>query len=162
MSPIIRVDDEVYAWLQKHARPFEDTPNSILRKLAGLDASNDQTVMGNKKDFVAKENIESAVKEVSMGYSSPQKNTNLSFPHGMSGNRLNREWKVGARHALYHCDGHFYNNLSYFPGALFDPNGYILFKTEQDYLKCKYLKIGKEKTNVPKGIWSISGYIKIR
>lgn len=161
MSPIIRIDDEVYAWLQKHAQPFEDTPNSILRKLAGLDTSKNQIMMERKNEIVEKENIESTTKEISMEYSRPQKSSNFSFPSGMSGIRLNRDWKVGARHALYHRDGQWYNNLTDFPGALFDPNGFILFKTERDYLKCAYLKIGKE-TNVPKGIWSIPGYVKIR
>ena len=36
MCPTIRVDDEVYGWLQKQARPFEDTPNSVLRRIANL------------------------------------------------------------------------------------------------------------------------------
>ena len=35
--PTIRIDDEVYAWLQKSACPFEDTPNSVLRRIAKLD-----------------------------------------------------------------------------------------------------------------------------
>lgn len=39
MAPTIRVDEEVYAWLQKQAtKPFEDTPNSVLRQIAGLDS----------------------------------------------------------------------------------------------------------------------------
>lgn len=38
MAPTIRIDDEVYAWLQGQGRAFEDTPNSVLRKLAKLDA----------------------------------------------------------------------------------------------------------------------------
>ena len=36
--PTIRVDEEVFAWLQSRARPFEDTPNSVLRREAGLDS----------------------------------------------------------------------------------------------------------------------------
>jgi hypothetical protein len=35
--PVLRIDDEVWAWLKSHATPFEDTPNSVLRRLAGLD-----------------------------------------------------------------------------------------------------------------------------
>ncbi|MYW05313.1 DUF4357 domain-containing protein [Streptomyces sp. SID3343] len=35
-SRTIRVDDEVYAALQRRAEPFVDTPNSTLRKLLGL------------------------------------------------------------------------------------------------------------------------------
>ena len=35
--PTVRVDDQVYSWLQSLARPFADTPNSVLRRVAGLD-----------------------------------------------------------------------------------------------------------------------------
>lgn len=39
--PTIRIDEEVYSWLQTQARPFEDTPNTVLRRIAKLDnASN--------------------------------------------------------------------------------------------------------------------------
>jgi len=37
MAPTIRIDDAVYTWLQQQARPFEDTPNSVLRRIAKLD-----------------------------------------------------------------------------------------------------------------------------
>ena len=37
MAPTIRIDEAVYAWLQQQARPFEDTPNSVLRRIAKLD-----------------------------------------------------------------------------------------------------------------------------
>lgn len=36
MAPTIRVDDEVYAALQAEAKPFIDTPNSVLRRKFGL------------------------------------------------------------------------------------------------------------------------------
>lgn len=38
--PTIRVDDDVYGWLQENGSTFEDTPNSVLRRIAGLDISN--------------------------------------------------------------------------------------------------------------------------
>ena len=37
MSRTIRIDEDVYAWLQSQARPFDDTPNSVLRRVAGID-----------------------------------------------------------------------------------------------------------------------------
>lgn len=37
--PVVRVDDEVWNWLKSHATPFEDTPNSVLRRLAKLDVT---------------------------------------------------------------------------------------------------------------------------
>lgn len=36
MAPTIRVDDDVFSALQKRAKPFVDTPNSVLRRLLGL------------------------------------------------------------------------------------------------------------------------------
>jgi Mrr N-terminal domain len=36
MAPTIRIDDEVFAHLQQLAKPFVDTPNSVLRRELGL------------------------------------------------------------------------------------------------------------------------------
>lgn len=76
-----------------------------------------------------------------------------------SGEALNREWDVGARHALYHKDGTFYMPLERFPGAYFDTRGYVLFKTEEEYLKDPNLTIG-ERVNVREGISSLPGYVR--
>jgi hypothetical protein len=77
------------------------------------------------------------------------------------GESLNREWNVGARHSLYHRDGTFYMPLERFPGAYFDPNGYVLFRTEREYVSSPYLSIG-ERVNVRDGISSIPGYRKMK
>ena len=37
--PVIRIDDEVWQWLQSRAQPLVDNPNSVLRRVAGLDDS---------------------------------------------------------------------------------------------------------------------------
>lgn len=39
----IEIDTDVFAHLQKNARPFVDTPNSTLRRLLGLDGSKAQS-----------------------------------------------------------------------------------------------------------------------
>ena len=65
----------------------------------------------------------------------------------LSGRRLNRRWKVGAQHALYHRKGIWWEVLQRFPGALFDPWGYVLFDSETEYLDSKYLNVGS-KTNL--------------
>lgn len=44
LSPQIRVDDEVYDRLKRQAEPFVDTPNSVLRRLLGLERSVNQIV----------------------------------------------------------------------------------------------------------------------
>jgi len=137
LAPTIRIDDEVYAWLQKHARAFEDTPNSVLRRLAGLD-----TEKGGEKMLTT-------------GSTTRQSNGRL----GLTGQQLNKEWGVGARHALFHKDGTWYNNLQRFPGALFDPEGYVLFKIEEEYLSSPYVSVGRQ-TNIPRGISSMPGYVR--
>ena len=76
-----------------------------------------------------------------------------------SGRQLNREWGVNARHALYHVDGNFYERLESFPGALFDPNGYVLFETEDDYLNSPYLR-HSTKTHVDGGISQMPNYVR--
>jgi hypothetical protein len=42
--PVLRVDDEVWAWLKAHAVPFEDTPNKVMRRIAGLSEATDGSV----------------------------------------------------------------------------------------------------------------------
>ena len=133
--PTIRIDKDVYSWLKSQAIPFEDTPNSVLRRLAGLE---------NNKVEVAKMTIA----------------TN-GRGRQITGKYLKELWKVDVLHALYHQDGTFFENLREFPGALFDSNGYLVFKTEQEYNTCPYLDIG-QKLNVHNGISSIPGYRRMR
>jgi hypothetical protein len=156
MTPTIRIDQDVYAWLQKKARPFEDTPNSVLRRIAGIDEPIEESSLQITESVSSP--LSRPGKSINPGQ--PQSGKIRTMPRRVNGEILNKEWKVGARHALYHKDGTFYENLERFPGALFDPDGYILFKTEEDYRHCKYFII-TEKTNAHRGIHSIPGYIRV-
>jgi hypothetical protein len=141
--PTIRVDDDVYRWLKSLATPFEDNPNSVLRRVAELEG----------KDMKAPRRTA----EPSGKRKSSQSN---DIAGRLTGKRLNQRWNVNARHALYHVDGTFYENLRYFPGALFEPSGYVLFRTEDEYRSSPYLSIG-QKLNVQRGISSIPGFMKM-
>ena len=79
----------------------------------------------------------------------------------ITGQYLNRKWKVGARHALYRQDGRWYHHLERFPGALFDAHGYVVFETEGHYYEqCK--QWCRKQLNVrPGGISSIPGYVRM-
>lgn len=77
----------------------------------------------------------------------------------VTGAALAHRWQVSVRHALYHKDGTWYNHLDRFPGALFDPGGYIIFQTREEYDRNPFLHRGKE-LNVPKGISAIPGYVR--
>lgn len=77
-----------------------------------------------------------------------------------SGKALNEKWKIGVAHALYHKEGTWFNVLERFPGALCDPNGYVLFATKEEYKNSPHLKIG-QRTNVPGGISSLPSYVRM-
>src|SRR5437016_6243486 len=78
----------------------------------------------------------------------------------ITGTELNELWGVGAAHALYIHDGHWYHRLRRFPAALFDRNGYVRFETEAEYLNSPHLQINKQ-ISVPKRIASIPGYVRV-
>lgn len=74
---------------------------------------------------------------------------------------LNDAWGVGASQARYSHDGHWYATLARFPAALFDANGYVLFRTEAEYRNSPHLRIGKQ-VSVPRpGISALPEYVRI-
>jgi hypothetical protein len=79
----------------------------------------------------------------------------------VTGKKLNKEWGVNVKHPLYHRHGNWYHLLMQFPAALFDPNGYIVFKNENHYRNCKALRITKA-IHVNDGISAIQGYVRKR
>jgi len=78
----------------------------------------------------------------------------------MNGTTLSRRWNVDVRHALFSRTGNWYHRLRRFPAALFDPEGYVLFETEEDYLSCSQLSINQD-IWVPRGISSIPSYVRV-
>ena len=68
----------------------------------------------------------------------------------ITGRQLNREWKVGAQHALYRKSGDWYYQLDKFPGVLFDAEGYVLFRTKEEFVSCPCLQIQQD-VHVPGG-----------
>lgn len=134
--PIIRVDDEVFAWLTKHATPFVDTPNSVLRRFARLDK--ERTMESGTRPATPTRTSRSSLERI-------------------TGAQLNRQHRLGARHALYHKDGTFFEVLRQFPGVLCDTKGYVKFDSRDQYERDPQLAIG-DKTNVHRGIASHPRY----
>ena len=143
MTPAIRIDEDVYRWLQSQAKPFEDSPNSVLRRIAGIENRGPSPSPSPS----ARNGNDSASARLSPGMKR------------LTGLRLAKRWGVEVEHALYHRDGTFYENLTRFPGALFDPTGFVVFRTAQDYNRSEYLRRG-DKLNVPRGIASLPGYVR--
>jgi hypothetical protein len=78
-----------------------------------------------------------------------------------SGANLMKQWSIPAFQVRYHKDGTFYMPMDKFPAALCDPNGYILFKTEEEYENSSFIEIGS-RVNVRQGISRIPGYKRMR
>jgi hypothetical protein len=83
------------------------------------------------------------------------------------GERLQREWNIPATQTRYHHKGNFYMPLTHFPGALADPNGYVLFQTEQDLQGCSDIQwrgVGTRnlRLGIPRGISKLPAYVKKR
>ena len=79
------------------------------------------------------------------------------------GEELNAKHKVGAVQSRYREDGQWYHPLEQFPGALFDANGYVLFKTEEEYMRCNGVKKGPDPNHihVDGGISSLPSYVQL-
>ena len=149
MSPVIRIDDEVWAWLKSLARPFEDTPNSVLRSIAGIDRGQTKSHGGPIAESSDQEEpVQSPTLHVFRG-------------RRITGDQLNRQFGLGARHALYHKDGTFYERLTEFPGVLCDPEGYVPYDSAQEFINDPKLSIGI-KVNVHGGLNTHPRYKRFR
>jgi hypothetical protein len=148
MSPTIRIDDEVYSWLQARAVPFNDTPNSVLRRLTGLDEAEPLVTL-----------TKSPISSTASPGGSVRGSSGRRLP-AASGDELREKWKIPAIQARFHHNGTFYARLTRFPAALCDQDGYVVFDTEGQYHDSPYLRVGK-RVNVLKGISSIPGYVKV-
>jgi 5-methylcytosine-specific restriction enzyme A len=73
------------------------------------------------------------------------------------GRKLNEQWNLGAKHALFHEEGKWFHRLRRFPGALVDKTGFVLFDTEEKFLTARGLQI-KRDVFCPKGISTLSSY----
>jgi len=87
----------------------------------------------------------------------PKRHARKYSPRLNSGANLNDLWEVGASDAKFNREGKFFMPATSFPAALFDPKGYLLFRTETEYIESPYLRIG-DRVHVPGGIASVPGY----
>lgn len=152
--PVVRVDDDVWKWLQKHARPFEDTPNSVLRRIAGLDP---ETLSSAPSTGAPRTRPPEINKESKVLSRQPQSSNRNTVSVRVTGEQLNRKYKLGARHALYHKDGTFYERLVRFPAVFCDPRGFVRFDSEQQFARDPRLAIG-DKVNIHRGLASHPRY----
>jgi 5-methylcytosine-specific restriction protein A len=73
------------------------------------------------------------------------------------GRKLNAQWNIGAKHALFHEEGKWFHRLRKFPGALVDRTGFVLFDSEKQFLTARGLQIKKD-VFCPRGISRLANY----
>jgi hypothetical protein len=188
MCPTIRIDDDVYRWLQSQAVPFEDNPNSVLRRLAGLERvpreSTPRTATTDSASKLGKVPHETA----SLGLLGSSRDTTLVTATTLGSNKeqnvaaspnrrgergggrrpplargaeLIRRWGIPVRQARFHRDGSWYERLEKFPAAYCDREGYVLFGSEDDLRTTPGVRIEPSgQVWVPGGISSLAGYCK--
>ena len=137
--PTIRIDEDVWAWLKRQAQPFEDTPNSVLRRVAGIDRPSSELAQTQRPA--------TAVVPGHPGVRSRQTPSGTRLGIRVTGEKLNRQYQLAARHALYHKDGTFYERLAQFPAVYCDPLGFVRYESEQQFNHDTRLRIG-QKVNV--------------
>ena len=81
------------------------------------------------------------------------------MPKRITGKHLKKLWGISAEHTLYRRDGSWYHQLTSFPGALCDAEGYVLFPTGRAFHNCPSLQI-KQDVHCPGGIQQIAGYVR--
>lgn len=64
MTPTVRIDDEVYEFIKKHAEPFVDSPNDVLRRLLRLDGSASPRIVANHREGNRQDRVRAIVEEV--------------------------------------------------------------------------------------------------
>jgi hypothetical protein len=64
--------------------------------------------------------------------------------------------------ARFHKDGSWYHQLSEFPGALCDPDGFVVFRTQADFLNGDGLVIRQDvHIQGDRTVAALPGYIKV-
>jgi len=145
MSPTIRIDDEVYRWLQSQAVPFEDNPNSVLRRLAGLDIRSP----------------EAGPEIIIDGLQRVVRNKTINRrPQLTTGKELIWQWSLPVIQARFHREGRWYEHLTKFPAAYCDRYGYVVFMTKDEVQKSPSIHAGKQ-VEVRGGLSSVAGYVKV-
>ncbi len=136
----VRLFWDAEVWLQSGSATYHESAS--------------QPIQLQTADVVASEKI-----QPTLGTPDMDRRTKAKL-HRNEAARLKEKWGVNAVEVHYREIGNWYVRLKRFPAALFDRNGYILFPTEEAYLKpSPYIYIGKQ-TGVPKGISAIPGYVR--
>jgi hypothetical protein len=121
--------------------------NSVLRRIAGLDEAHRPPTSVGPRTTVKRGSSMQAPKQSSRSDSGIR----------VTGEGLNRRYRLGARYALYHKDGTLYERLNRFPAVYCNPRGFVLLQSQEQFHCDPRLNIG-QKVNIPGGLSSHPRY----
>lgn len=90
MSPVIRISDEIFQRLQKHATPLVDTPATVIEKI--LDYCENGEIIESRKITKSTEINSNKDDFIKLDPDSPQDLTHTKILNGMFGNKKILNW----------------------------------------------------------------------
>lgn len=164
MSPKVELDEDIFDYLKTKAEPFVDTPNSVLRRLLGLDSA----VAGAKVGVVA---IKSPV-EPAMPHTPKNKKTRKSAQkrtRAATGTLLpEAQYELPLLKALNSLGGQApYRDVvervgdelkdKLLPADFENLNsGVIRWQSRLQFVRLRFVERGFIDKNSPRGIWAIT------
>ena len=173
MSPTIRIDDEVFDELKKHAEPFVDTPNTVLRRILELGESGIESSNGSG-DEAALEALEGHGKS---GTSAESRTTRQRRrrtkatrpPRAKTGTILNESAyelpmleilsehgdRAGAREVLDELETRLSGQLTEVDRQQL-ASGDVRWRNRAQFVRLRLVEQGDMVKDSPRGIWEIS------
>jgi hypothetical protein len=138
---------EVAAWLAAEQRIIAVASSGVPRQLIGTSA--EITTDPPESGVAVPERESSSAVDLSCtgngeGDSDASESLKASMPENRTGREFARRWGLKVQQALYRKTGDWFHQLTKFPGALLDANGYVIFETEESFNTCPQLRKGND------------------
>lgn len=160
VSPTIRVDQLVYRELQKRAMPFVDTPNSVLRRVLELPAtepspkSTDRLAKGSRGEGTKLRRGGSGARKARAASEDILSETEYELP--LLKILDERGGRAPAGEVIEELGGRLRSRLTSADQEQL-PSGGVRWKNRAQFVRLRLVEAGDLETNTPRGIWAISG-----
>ncbi|HRR96692.1 MAG TPA: winged helix-turn-helix domain-containing protein [Candidatus Ratteibacteria bacterium] len=164
----IEIDEEVYQALQKIAKPFEDTPNTVLRRILGLNMVSPEQKGG--EDIIEENDYETPVKEMMLSMGMEEKSFKGKYTRIPRGEKTpNSVFRIPILNALIQLGGR--GRAGDILKIVEDKMKDILKPVDYDFLpsktsirwqntahweRLKMIKEGLLRSDSPQGVWEIT------
>jgi hypothetical protein len=171
VSPTIRIDEEVFDELKKHAEPFIDTPNSVLRRLLGLSEARAATNGSSDRDLERDEGLGRSANEPGPSPSRHRRRRSKTprAPRAKTGTILaEAEYEIPmleviAEHGDLAAAREVLDELETRLGGLLtevdkEPlaSGDIRWRNRAQFVRLRLVEQGDLVKNSPRGIWALT------